>query len=130
MPQEYKIEGYPNEFSHVLLNIINNARDVLKNKDGDKSILVKTQYVKKKGLKEFIMIFIEDNGGGIDEENMDKIFEPYFTTKHKSSGTGIGLYMCKQIIESSMQGKIDVKNKKEGACFVIEIPYKGQLWQI
>ncbi len=125
MPQEYKIEGYPNEFSHVLLNIINNARDVLKNKDGEKSILVKTQYVKKKGLKEFIMIFIEDNGGGIDEENMDKIFEPYFTTKHKSSGTGIGLYMCKQIIESSMQGKIDVKNKKEGACFVIEIPYKG-----
>ena len=125
MPQEYKIEGYPNEFSHVLLNIINNARDVLKNKDGEKSILVKTQYVKKKGLKEFIMISIEDNGGGIDEENMDKIFEPYFTTKHKSSGTGIGLYMCKQIIESSMQGKIDVKNKKEGACFVIEIPYKG-----
>jgi len=121
----YINEAIKQTYLLLLLNIINNARDVLKNKDGEKSILVKTQYVKKKGLKEFIMISIEDNGGGIDEENMDKIFEPYFTTKHKSSGTGIGLYMCKQIIESSMQGKIDVKNKKEGACFVIEIPYKG-----
>jgi signal transduction histidine kinase len=120
--ENFKIDGYPNEFSHVLINIINNSRDALKNKKGKKLIFIKTEIFHDKTLKEYLHISIADNGGGIDNEIIDKIFEPYFTTKHQSSGTGIGLYMCKQIIESNMLGCIHVKNKNNGACFTIKIP--------
>ncbi len=119
---DYKILGYPNEFTHVLVNIINNARDILKHLDGEKNIQIKTKFIKDDKLNNCICISIEDNAGGIDINIIDKIFEPYFTTKHKSSGTGIGLYMCKQIIESSMNGVIEVQNIKYGACFMIKIP--------
>mgnify|MGYP000081780357 CR=1 FL=1 len=119
---DYEIIGFPNEFSHVLVNIINNARDILKNKNGKKSIKIKTDFVHDSKLHNCIRISIEDNGEGIDEKIIHKIFEPYFTTKHQSSGTGIGLYMCKQIIEESMNGFISVTNKKEGACFIIKVP--------
>ena len=120
--ENFKIEGYPNEFSHVLINIINNSRDALKDKKGEKLINIETKAFHDKTLKECLHISITDNGGGIDDEIIDKVFEPYFTTKHQSSGTGIGLYMCKQIIESSMHGSISAKNKNDGACFTIKIP--------
>lgn len=119
---DYKIAGYPNEFSHVLVNIINNARDVLTSKDGFKQIDIKTDFLHDEKQHNCIRISVQDNAGGIDEKIINKIFEPYFTTKHQSSGTGIGLYMCKQIIENSMNGDITVENKNNGACFVIKIP--------
>jgi len=101
------IFGYPNELSHVCLNIVNNAIEQLKNKEGLKRIAIFVKTDKKN-----VIISIVDNGGGINEEIIDKIFEPYFTTKLKEHGSGIGLYMAKQIIEKHMQGVIRVKNIK------------------
>jgi len=99
------MNGYYNELSHVFLNIISNAKDALSDKKIKKFIEV---LIKKS--KDNIRINIIDNGGGIDKEILPHIFEPYYTTKYKSSGTGIGLYMSKQIIEKHMQGSIDCKN--------------------
>ena len=102
-----KIYGYTNEFSQVLLNLINNARENFKYKgiSNDKRIFIKVYK-----SQDYIKVDFIDNGGGINENIIDRIFEPYFTTKHKSIGTGIGLYMSKQIIETQMHGKIEVEN--------------------
>ncbi len=105
--------GYKSEFSQVILNILNNAIDVLKNKNlTEKNIFIRI-YENK--------IEIEDNGGGVKEEIKDKIFEPYFTTKFQSQGTGIGLYMSKVIITQHFSGKLYFYNSNKGAVFVIEI---------
>lgn len=105
-----------NEIIQVIINLINNAKDALIEQDRkNKKIVIKTLIKEEKNL-----ILIEDNGGGIDPKIIDKIFEPYFTTKHPSMGTGIGLYMCKVIIEKKYGGHIDVENKEKGALFVIE----------
>lgn len=114
----------------ALINIINNARDalnILKDKNIDKYIFLE---LKQKNNK--ISIQIKDNAGGIDESIFDKIFEPYFTTKHKSQGTGIGLYMTNQIILKHLDAKISAKNIEfeylnnnyKGACFEIIINNK------
>lgn len=80
--------------------------------------------VKLKKYEDIGKIFISDNAGGIDDEVMLKIFEPYFTTKEQGKGTGIGLYMSKMIIEQNMKGKIYAKNIDNGVNFIIEIPLK------
>jgi len=126
---DIKIVGYKNELSHVCLNILNNAIDSLKESSVEpKKILV---IIKKE--KNSIIISVIDNGGGIKEEHLEKIFEPYFTTKLKDKGSGIGLYMAKQIIEEHMHGKIKAMNirHKMGteimyncAMFEITIPIK------
>jgi signal transduction histidine kinase len=69
-----------------------------------------------------IIIEIEDNGGGIDSDIIDKIYEPYFTTKFASRGKGLGLYMSKMIIERHMFGTLSSKNKENGSIFIIKIP--------
>lgn len=102
---EVKMNGFYNELSHVFLNIISNSKDALISKDHKKLIEI---IVKKSKNK--IRINIVDNGGGINEEILPHVFEPYYTTKYKSAGTGIGLYMSQQIIEKHMQGTIDCKN--------------------
>ncbi len=129
--QDMLIYGYFNELSHVFLNIISNSKDVLcAKREKDRKILI----VVKKGKNQAIISFI-DNGGGVKREIQNKIFEPYFTTKYKSSGTGIGLYMAKQIVETHMNGKINCKNitHKFGtknfykcAMFEIKIPLKDK----
>lgn len=68
-----------------------------------------------------MFIRVEDNAGGIAEDKINNVFKPYFSTKHKSSGTGIGLYMSKEIIES-VSGSISVENGEFGAIFTIELP--------
>jgi len=108
------ILGYKTEFSQVILNIINNAIDVLK----ERNIKNATINIRIDGKK----IEIEDNAGGIAEEIKDKIFEPYFTTKFQSQGTGIGLYMSRIIITQHFNGKLYAYNSKNGAVFVIELP--------
>jgi signal transduction histidine kinase len=112
------LKTYLNEYEQVLLNIINNAKDVLIEKRVEKP------YIKIRAQEEVnhIILTIEDNGGGVLVEPKGKIFEPYFTTKENSNGTGIGLYMSKIIVEKNMKGKLRVKNTKEGAKFAIIIP--------
>ncbi len=108
-----KIYGYKGEFSQVILNIINNAIDAFNEKNiQDKKIVIRINNKK---------IEIEDNAGGVPKEIQDKIFEPYFTTKFQSQGTGIGLYMSKVIITQHFDGKLYTYNSKNGAVFVIEV---------
>lgn len=110
------MRGYPNEFGQSIINIINNAKDVLleKRKEDKKQIIVNA---KKENLN--IILSIEDNGGGIAEENLPDIFNPYFSTKNGKNGTGLGLYMTKTIIEEHMNGKISASNTIDGAKFDI-----------
>ena len=117
IPDDFLIIGYPNEYAHVLLNIIKNAKDVfVERKISDPKITIT-------GLREAgkSVVTITDNAGGISEDVMEKIFDPYFTTKSNESGIGIGLYMSKLIIEKNMQGKLSVRNVENGAEFTIEI---------
>lgn len=114
--------GYKNEFSQALLNIISNAKDILVQKavkNPQITIDIFTQ-----GNQNIIKI--SDNAGGIDKKILHKIFNPYFTTKKAHSGTGIGLYITKIIIEKNMQGKLEVSNSSKGACFAISVN-KGAL---
>ncbi|MCK9491862.1 MAG: HAMP domain-containing histidine kinase [Sulfurimonas sp.] len=114
---ELKILGHKNEYSQVVLNIINNAKNILLEKK-IKEPLIKIEI--KEG-DNFAIVKIGDNGGGVPTEFLEKIFEPYFTTRHKTQGTGIGLYMSKNIIEKNMQGYLNVKNIGDGACFTIKV---------
>ena len=116
--EKMEVLGYPNEFAQALLNILSNAKDVLSERE------ISNPFIRlnlKKGYK-YILIVIEDNGGGIAREQMERIFEPYFTTKYAKQGTGIGLYMTKMIIENNMGGIITVKNTEIGALFTIKLP--------
>jgi len=114
-----KIYNYENEFIQVLLTILNNAVDNFEIKD-IKNPIIK---IKLKKNNEFFEISILDNGGGIEDDIIDKIFEPYFTTKFSSQGTGIGLYMSKMICENSMNGLLTVKNYEDGVIFTIKLNY-------
>ena len=122
---DIEFETYEREMIQVFINIINNSIDALENKDYDKFIFFETQKFEDK-----IIIKIKDNAGGIEENILDRIFEPYFTTKESKQGTGIGLYMCNEIIVKHLNGKIIVSNesfeyknqKYIGSLFVIELP--------
>ncbi|WP_457593945.1 PAS domain-containing sensor histidine kinase [Hydrogenimonas sp.] len=110
--------GVSNELSQVIINLLQNAKDAFSDKKVGKKI-VKIA-ISREG--EFAKIVIADNAGGIEESVMERIFEPYFTTKHTAKGTGLGLFMSKMIIERGLSGSIEVHNCGEGACFVIKIP--------
>jgi len=106
------------EFSEVIINIVNNAKDVLiDNKIDNPWIRIELIKVNDKAY-----ISIEDNGGGIPEDIIFKVFDQHFTTKEKTHGTGIGLYMSKEIITQSLKGELYVKNTFNGAKFTIELP--------
>ena len=115
-----------NVFIQALLNIFNNARDALKESD----ITEKYVFIDLFRENDNYILTIKDNAGGIPDNIINKIFEPYFTTKHKSQGTGIGLYMTNQIITKHLKGQITVNNvsyyynnkKYNGACFEIKVP--------
>ncbi|MGM0518636.1 MAG: sensor histidine kinase [Campylobacterota bacterium] len=109
--------GYKNEFSQVLINIINNARDILiqrKIKNPQIDILIQEE-------KEFLVTTINDNAGGVKVKPLSKVFDPFFTFD-KKDGTGIGLFISKLIIENNMKGQLDVVNLKQGASFKIYLP--------
>jgi len=112
--EERAIEGYRSEFSQVILNILNNAIDILT----ERQIPNPQIWVRINGSR----LEIEDNGGGVPDEIGDKIFEPYFTTKFQSQGTGIGLYMSRVIINQHFAGELYYFNSSRGATFVILIP--------
>ena len=112
------LKTIPNELIEVVINIINNAIDVLEEKEISNGwVQIKT--IKKKN---HALIMIEDNGGGIPNDVLPFIFDEYFTTKDADKGTGIGLYMSKKIIKSSLRGNLKVKNTQFGAKFIIELP--------
>ena len=111
----FKLYGHPNEITQALVNIVNNAKDVLIERGiKNPKILIKT-FVKEN----YKIITIKDNAGGIKVTPIDKIFEPYFTTKPVNTGTGIGLYMTKMIVEKNNGGSVSVKNLHNGAIFTI-----------
>ncbi len=111
-----------NELSQVLLNIISNANDALMHNHIDEPEISIT--VDRK--KDDAIIIIDDNAGGIPDNILERIFEPYFTTKEKDNGTGIGLYMSKTIIEEHMNGKLEASNTLSGASFKITLPIKKE----
>ncbi|MBW4055423.1 MAG: PAS domain-containing protein [Proteobacteria bacterium] len=108
--------GYPNEYVQALLNIILNARDVLLN--NRTSPLITIRIFEENGRA---IVTVRDNGGGISEANLPKIFDPYFTTKNQSTGAGIGLYMAKMVFEKKMHGSLTARNVDGGAEFRIEM---------
>ena len=106
--EDIELFSYENELIQALINILNNSRDELLKKENDRYIFID---VYKNNIDE-VNIIIKDNAGGIKEEVINKIFEPYFTTKHQSQGTGIGLYMTEEIVTKHLNGIISVKNKE------------------
>lgn len=120
------ISGAENDFKQVLVNLINNARDAIgeqKNNSISSSEIFKGNIIiQMVHNADEIIISVEDNGGGIDPEIIDRIFEPYFTTKETGKGTGIGLYMSRVIVDNRLHGRIHVRNGDQGALFEIRIP--------
>jgi C4-dicarboxylate-specific signal transduction histidine kinase len=116
------VSGFRNEFSQVLLNIIVNAKEAILIRQSP-TPLVK---IVSSQRGESALVTITDNGGGVPPELMDKIFDPYFTTKFMSQGTGVGLYISKVIIEKHMGGSISIANNAAGAEVTIEIPLARQ----
>jgi len=112
-----EIESHPSEIKQVVLNLIQNATDaLLETNPTSPTIEITTTCKEDKKI-----LTIKDNGGGIPEKIIDKIFEPYFSTKFEKNGTGLGLYMSKTIIEKHCGGELHVANDKDGAVFTIEI---------
>jgi len=112
------VYGFPNEFLHAVLNIVFNAKDaLLENAISDAKIKITIGCNDEYGF-----VKILDNAKGIPQDILAHIFDSYFTTKDEDKGTGIGLYMSKFIIEENMSGKIEAKNIKDGAQFLIQIP--------
>lgn len=140
--EDFEILGYENAFTQVVFVLLNNAIDAFKE---SKQKLQEARSIKISitPCDEHLSIMVRDNAGGIQLEDIQKIFEPYFTTKHKSVGTGIGLYMAKQIIEKQFFGRIEVQNitfaqtldsaknsdisHSKGSAFSIIIPYSANI---
>lgn len=119
--EELLIYGYENEFKQVLLNLINNAKNKIVENFKDSQEHAKID-INIERCQNYNTIEIIDNGGKIDEKIINSIFEPYFTTKE--SGTGLGLYMAKVIVEDKMRGSIKVRNEGENVVFTIKLPHK------
>jgi len=126
LDEEIQLDGALNLLIQTIVNIINNAKDVLIERDIKNKLIFLTATQKD----ENIIITIKDNAGGIPVDIKDKIFDAYFTTKHQSIGTGLGLNMAYNIIVNSFKGKLEVENKTffhndqefKGAMFILTLP--------
>lgn len=124
--EDVSLVGLDGELVQVIMNLLNNARDVLETKRDQRRLIFVDIYKKRSDA----VLKIRDNAGGVPENIIDKVFEPYFTTKHKTQGIGIGLYMSEEIISKHMGGTIDVRNvhfeyggkNYAGAEFTITLP--------
>lgn len=114
---EEEISTYPNELKQVILNILKNSEEVIEERK------IKNGKVEIKTYKQNdeFHIAIKDNAGGIPAEVIDKLFDPYFTTKEAYNGTGLGLYMSRTIVEEHCRGRLEVKNSDGGALFLIRM---------
>jgi len=116
--ENINVQGYPNELIQCFINIFNNSKDaLLANNDEDDRYI----FISETNEDTLVHISFKDNAGGISEDIIDKIFEPYFTTKHKSQGTGIGLHMSYRLITESMNGTIRASN--------VEYEFNGKLYK-
>lgn len=114
-----KVYGFKNELSQILINLLDNARDALiEVEDKDK----KEIEISSKLRDGFVDIIVSDNANGIPKEIRDSIFKAYFTTKDEQKGTGIGLYMVKEIVEKHLGGYISVQSDENGSSFTISLP--------
>ena len=111
------LELFPNEVQQALINLFKNAEEALEESGIDKKRLIVRTYVQQDKQ----ILEVQDNAGGIPEEVVDQIFFPYFSTKNKLNGTGLGLYMSRMIIEDHLGGKLTVVNKDGGACFRVDL---------
>lgn len=125
---ELLVNGFPNEFKQVVLNLLANGRDAIlesrricgKPETGRLGVGIAL------GSNGCMQIDISDNGCGIPAEIAPRIFDPYFTTKDESGGTGIGLYMSRMIVEDSLQGRLSLLENRDGAVFRVELPLEPQ----
>ncbi|MEO5358226.1 MAG: ATP-binding protein [Nitrospirae bacterium YQR-1] len=116
--EDTTVTGYPNEFSQALLNLFSNAKDaIIEHSVHPGKVLITIGVNDKRAFLKF-----RDNAGGIPQHIIDRVFDPYFTTKEQGKGTGVGLYMSKMIIENNMNGSLKVSNVDGGAEFLIELP--------
>lgn len=121
---KFLVEGYPNEMVQVILNLINNSKDAIHQRIDERKLISGEGKIEIFLSKQdrHVLLNVCDNGGGIPESILPKLFDPYFTTKEPGKGTGIGLYMAKMIVENNMHGKITAENRGDGACFMIRLP--------
>jgi len=112
----YEVFGFENEYSQVIVNILTNSKDTFIERDIENP-LIEIELIKN---DDNVDLILKDNAGGISKEIFPKIFDPYFSTKE--SGTGIGLYMSKMIIEKSMDGNLSAENIDDGLKFIISVP--------
>jgi PAS domain S-box-containing protein len=132
--EDIYVDGISNELTQVVVNLLINAKDAFIQQDRQRETsiykVIKTIHIRVSkshiGTKSYALIIVEDNAGGIPAKDIDKIFEPYFSTKHASVGTGIGLFISNLIIQKSLQGTIEVINTNNGAKFTITIPLKEE----
>jgi len=125
LQKDLKINGVSNQLIQCFINIFNNAKDAMLNCEKEKYFFIKTYIQNEK-----VVISLRDSGGGIPQKIISRVFEPYFTTKYKSQGTGLGLHMTYNLIVDGMDGNIEVKNvdytykniEHKGAEFIITLP--------
>ncbi|WP_457747261.1 PAS domain-containing sensor histidine kinase [Sulfurimonas sp.] len=116
--EDIEVLGIPNEFTQVIINLVKNSRDAFV----ENGVLIREIEIRVKKENSFGVVEVEDNAGGITTKDKYKIFEPYFTTKHTSQGTGLGLFISKMICEKGLDGSLDVFSKKGRTSFKITIP--------
>ena len=117
--EELTVYSYENELLQVIMNILNNAKDELIKIENKENRFIFIDVYKNHN---FLIIKIKDSAGGIKKEIMDRIFEPYFTTKPTAHGSGLGLFMIKNIIEKNMGGEVEACNTDIGLSIKITIP--------
>lgn len=113
---DLQVRGYPNELVQVLMVLIQNSREALE----ERRVAAGRIEVRLEAVGTDARLSVEDNAGGLDEVTLERVFDPYFTTK--AEGTGIGLYMARSLIENQMGGRISANNGRNGACFSIYLP--------
>ena len=118
------IRSYKNELMQVLLNIFNNTKDAV----AENEVNSPTVKITASQNEHQVFITIQDNAGGVSDEVLERMYEPYFTTKFESHGTGIGLYMSKMIVEKSMKGSLVSHNKEDGLLTIITIEKETVDW--
>lgn len=118
--ESIKIYGYKNELQQVILNLLSNAKDAIVDTNSAK----KEIHISLEARPDRLLIIVEDSGGGISKDVLERITEPYFSTKEQGKGTGVGLYMSKQIIEKHMNGEMIFENGEFGAKVTIVLPTK------